>query len=122
MQDFDYDRIVIGFGFGGRVSTLRVTEKGYPVAVLESGRRYADWKFAKSIWDLKRFRLFSQSYESRSTLDNLNNPGKPVLRSRPSKLCALPFRPRIWGNLIWCFPNGRADTSGLAHKTVTLPR
>jgi cholesterol oxidase len=36
----DYDVIVIGSGFGGSVSALRLTEKGYRVAVIEAGRRF----------------------------------------------------------------------------------
>lgn len=51
----DYDWIVIGSGFGGSVSALRLAEKGYRVAVLECGRRYADEDFAKSAWDLSRY-------------------------------------------------------------------
>jgi len=35
----DHDVIVIGSGFGGSVSALRLSEKGYNVAVLEMGRR-----------------------------------------------------------------------------------
>jgi len=35
----DYDYIVVGSGFGGAVSALRLAEKGYCVAVLEQGRR-----------------------------------------------------------------------------------
>ncbi len=35
----DYDFIVVGSGFGGSVSALRLAEKGYRVAVLEQGRR-----------------------------------------------------------------------------------
>ena len=35
----DYDVIVIGSGFGGSVAALRLSEKGYRVAVLEMGRR-----------------------------------------------------------------------------------
>ena len=38
---FDYDVLVIGSGFGGTVSALRLTEKGYQVAVLEAGARFA---------------------------------------------------------------------------------
>lgn len=34
-----YDVIIIGSGFGGSVSALRLSEKGYRVAVLEQGRR-----------------------------------------------------------------------------------
>jgi len=51
----EYDWIVIGSGFGGSVSALRLAEKGYRVAVLETGRRFRDEDFARSTWDLKRF-------------------------------------------------------------------
>ena len=37
-RDFDYDYIVVGSGFGGSVSGLRLTEKGYRVLMLEKGR------------------------------------------------------------------------------------
>lgn len=37
---FDYDVLVVGSGFGGAVSALRLTEKGYRVGVLEAGRRF----------------------------------------------------------------------------------
>ena len=36
----DYDVLVIGSGFGGSVTALRLTEKGYRVGVLEAGRRF----------------------------------------------------------------------------------
>ena len=51
----DYDWIVIGSGFGGSVSALRLAEKGYRVAVLECGRRYRDEDFAESTWNLRRY-------------------------------------------------------------------
>jgi len=38
----DYDVLVIGSGFGGSVTALRLTEKGYRVGVLEAGRRFSD--------------------------------------------------------------------------------
>ena len=38
----DYDWLVVGSGFGGSVSALRLREKGYSVGVLECGRRFAD--------------------------------------------------------------------------------
>lgn len=55
MTEFDYDWLVIGSGFGGSVSALRLAEKGYKVAVLESGRRFRDEDFAESTWQLNRF-------------------------------------------------------------------
>ncbi len=42
MGDPDYDVIVIGSGFGGSVAALRLTEKGYRVAVIEAGQRFDD--------------------------------------------------------------------------------
>jgi len=51
----DYDWIVIGSGFGGSVSALRLAEKGYKVAVLECGRRFEDHEFAKTTWNWRRY-------------------------------------------------------------------
>jgi cholesterol oxidase len=51
----DYDVLIIGSGFGGSVSALRLTEKGYRVGVLEAGPRYTDADFAKTSWDLRKF-------------------------------------------------------------------
>jgi cholesterol oxidase len=52
---FDYDWLIVGSGFGGSVSALRLAEKGYRVGVLESGRRYGDADYAGTTWNLKRF-------------------------------------------------------------------
>ena len=41
-EEFDFDQIVVGSGFGGSVSALRLTEKGNRVLVLEKGKRRAD--------------------------------------------------------------------------------
>jgi cholesterol oxidase len=54
-EGFDYDWLVIGSGFGGSVSALRLTEKGYTVGVLECGRRFADHEFPESTSDYKRY-------------------------------------------------------------------
>ena len=51
----DYDVVVIGSGFGGSVAALRLTEKGYRVAVLEAGRRFTDDTLPKTSWDLRSF-------------------------------------------------------------------
>jgi cholesterol oxidase len=50
-----FDFIVIGSGFGGSVSALRLVEKGYEVLLLEKGRRFEAADFPKSNWDLKRW-------------------------------------------------------------------
>lgn len=54
-RGFDFDWIVIGSGFGGSVSALRLSEKGYRVAVVECGRRHADGEYAASSWNVRRF-------------------------------------------------------------------
>jgi cholesterol oxidase len=54
-QSFDFDWLVIGSGFGGSVSALRLSEKGYSVGVLECGRRFADHEFPRATADLKRY-------------------------------------------------------------------
>lgn len=49
------DYIIIGSGFGGSVSAMRLAEKGYRVLVLERGKRFRDEDFARSTWDLPRY-------------------------------------------------------------------
>ncbi|HSJ21506.1 MAG TPA: GMC family oxidoreductase [Nocardioidaceae bacterium] len=53
--EFDYDVIVIGSGFGGSVSALRLTEKGYRVGVLEAGARFEDKDFAPTSFDVQKY-------------------------------------------------------------------
>ena len=51
----NFDVVIIGSGFGGSVSALRLREKGYSVAVLEAGRRFEDKDFPKTSWRLRKF-------------------------------------------------------------------
>ncbi|ADO73690.1 GMC family oxidoreductase [Stigmatella aurantiaca] len=51
----DCDWLIIGSGFGGSVSALRLTEKGYRVLMLEKGRRLQAKDFPKTNWNLKRW-------------------------------------------------------------------
>ncbi|MGA0866819.1 MAG: GMC family oxidoreductase N-terminal domain-containing protein [Candidatus Nanopelagicaceae bacterium] len=53
-----FDVLIIGSGFGGSVSALRLVEKGYRVGVLEAGRRFDDHDFPKTSWRLHRFLFF----------------------------------------------------------------
>jgi cholesterol oxidase len=50
-----YDYVIAGSGFGGSVSAMRLTEKGYSVLVLERGKRYEDHEFAKSNWNIFKY-------------------------------------------------------------------
>lgn len=54
-RQFDFDFIVVGSGFGGSVSAMRLSEKGYKVCVLERGKRFGAKDYAKSNWDLRRY-------------------------------------------------------------------
>jgi len=51
----DFDVVIIGSGFGGSVSALRLSEKGYKVAVIEAGRRFSEKDFPKTSWRLRKF-------------------------------------------------------------------
>ncbi|MFI6153457.1 GMC oxidoreductase [Kitasatospora sp. NPDC051170] len=53
--EFDYDVVVVGSGFGGSVAALRLTEKGYRVAVLEAGRRFERDELPRDSWDLPNY-------------------------------------------------------------------
>ena len=55
---FDYDVVIVGSGFGGSVSALRLTEKGYRVAVLECGKRWTKDTLPETNWDAKNFFWF----------------------------------------------------------------
>ena len=52
-DSLEYDYVIVGSGFGGSVSALRLSEKGYKVAVLEMGRRWSPETLPKSTWSLK---------------------------------------------------------------------
>lgn len=54
-ESLDFDWLVIGSGFGGSVSALRLSEKGHSVGVLECGRRFADDELPSSTADLRRY-------------------------------------------------------------------
>jgi cholesterol oxidase len=51
----DFDYVVVGSGFGGSVSALRLAEKGYSVCVVERGKRFGPADYAKTNWNLRRY-------------------------------------------------------------------
>jgi len=55
-----YDYVIIGSGFGGSVSALRLAEKGYKVVVLEKGKRYNTQDFPRTNWNLRKNLWISQ--------------------------------------------------------------
>jgi cholesterol oxidase len=52
---YDFDYAIVGSGFGGSVSALRLSEKGYRVAVLEMGRRWTQDDFPDSTWNVRKY-------------------------------------------------------------------
>ncbi len=54
-SSFDADFIIIGSGFGGAVSALRLAERGYSVVVLEQGKRYRTEDFPRTNWSLRKY-------------------------------------------------------------------
>lgn len=58
MTKFDTDVAVIGSGFGGSVTALRLTEKGYDVTVIETGKRWTKDNLPATNWDMKNYYWF----------------------------------------------------------------
>jgi cholesterol oxidase len=72
----DFDYVVIGSGFGGSVSALRLAEKGYSVCIIERGKHWrrskdfaeTNWQFWKWLWAPK---LFSTGIQNLTFLKNV---------------------------------------------------
>jgi choline dehydrogenase-like flavoprotein len=75
-KDFDFDQIVIGSGFGGSVSALRLSEKGYKVLILEKGLRREDKDFPTTNLDTKKTICGGLNWDSKVRC-NLLSPVKP---------------------------------------------
>ena len=55
MNRSNWDVIIVGSGFGGSVSALRLAEKGYHVLLIEKGKRYRSEDFPKTNWNLRKY-------------------------------------------------------------------
>ncbi|TNE96251.1 MAG: GMC family oxidoreductase [Deltaproteobacteria bacterium] len=55
MNNFEYDVLIIGSGFGGAVSAMRLAQKGYRVGLLEMGKEYDESSYPRTNWDVKKY-------------------------------------------------------------------
>ncbi len=55
MTQYDTDFLIVGSGFGGSVSAHRLTQKGYTVMVIESGKRWRAEDFPRTNWQAHKF-------------------------------------------------------------------
>lgn len=73
--NFDFDYIVVGSGFGGSVSAMRLSQKGYRVGIIESGKKWARTDFAKTNWNLHKYlwmpRIFLHGIQRMNLLNDV---------------------------------------------------
>ncbi len=55
MSETIFDFVIIGSGFGGAVSAMRLTEQGYTVLIIERGKRFGDQDFPRSNWNIWKY-------------------------------------------------------------------
>ena len=55
VTDEPYDFLIVGSGFGGSVSAMRLAQKGYRVAVVEAGKRWQQADFPKTNWNAFKY-------------------------------------------------------------------
>ena len=131
----DFDVVIIGSGFGGSVAALRLTEKGYKVAVLEAGRRFTERDFPKTSWRLSRFlylpRLGLKGIQRIHALPNVlvlagAGVGGVVERQHPAPQAkkiapGAPGRSDTGGEISIVVTESRLDESGRPYVVKEMP-
>ena len=118
-NQFDFDFIVIGSGFGGSVSAWRLVEKGYRVAVMEMGRRWTANDFPRTSWSIHRWfwrpRLFLRGFFNMQFFRHVTIlHGCAVGGGSITFACTLlPAPDKVWDSASW---------SGLADWRAEMPR
>src|SRR2546428_9771372 len=121
-----YDTLVVGSGFGGSVAALRLAEKGYRVAVLEAGKRFATEDFPLTNWNVRRSlcmpKVFCHGILRLTLLrDVLVGSGAGVGGGSLVYADRLPVpRADVFRHTEW--PSGRASDQALAPHYVTPQR
>jgi choline dehydrogenase-like flavoprotein len=135
---YDYDVLVVGSGFGGSVSALRLTEKGYRVGVLEAGRRFTDDQLPRTSWRLRGY-LFAPALRCfgilrLTLLDNVlimsgaGVGGGSLGYATPSTshpIVSSPIRAGRWsliGRPNWPPPTTRPSACSASRRTRSRPR
>lgn len=74
-ENLDYDYIIIGSGFGGSVSAMRLSQKGYKVAVIEAGKRWNPGDYPKTNFNIRKFlwlpKIFCYGIQRLNLLDDV---------------------------------------------------
>jgi cholesterol oxidase len=118
-DQFDFDFIVIGSGFGGSVSAWRLVEKGYRVAVMEMGRRWTPDNLPRTSWSIHRWfwrpKLFLRGFFNMQFFRHVTIlHGCAVGGGSITFACTLlPAPDKVWESASW---------SGLADWKSEMPR
>ena len=116
---YDYDYVVIGSGFGGSVSALRLTEKGYKLGLVTDAAYERLTRKKKTIDDEMKRLKETQVYPTNSVNDTLQQQGSSPLRT-VSTLHGLMKRPELSYRDICLFDSCPADLSDDIIKQIEI--